>query len=142
MKLRKVIAKFFLIPILLLTFGVEASAQTLSNSSSSNNAIKEIEIQDSNTTFTPRSSSEYIIRTYNESGVATVRSDSPKLGVYKDPLSNVAYDYYYPGESVSYNQVVVTNKFVYVSWRNSYFSGRRYMPVKNVETGRRYADCK
>lgn len=48
---------------------------------------------------------------------------------------------YYLGESVIYDYVVITNKYVWISWLGA--SGNRiYMTVKDQVTGERWIDSK
>lgn len=80
----------------------------------------------------PVESGEYITNEYAESGVFTCTVDSiyfrsnPKIS-----NENPVQGQYFRGEKVVYDYVVITNKYVYISWIG--VSGaRRYMPVRDL----------
>lgn len=88
----------------------------------------------------PPSKNEYEIKRYTEHGTAYPRTT---LNIRSTPnasegSSNVVGKYY-NGEHVVYDLVVITNKYVYVSWIGA-SGNRRYMAVKDQDTGNRYAD--
>ena len=83
------------------------------------------------------SSSEYEINRYTESGICY---PSTTINIRTEPnsqkSSNIVGQYFY-GESVIYDLVVITNKYVYISWIGG-SGARRYMTVKDVQTGERW----
>lgn len=134
MKLRKVISILFLIPLLLLTFGLEANAATLSQP---NYNIENLNVKE-NYSSQSISTKEYIIALYPESGVCHPRFTLPYFNrpIFDSPIVG----YHYKGESVYYTNVVITNLYIYVGWIDD--DGlRKYMPVKDVNSGRHLADC-
>lgn len=85
-------------------------------------------------------SEEYQIDRYAETGKATI---CVKEGVYfyNNPyISKVTGSYEY-NESVYYDTVVITNKYVYVSWISASTGIRRYMPVKDKVNNERWGNC-
>lgn len=52
-----------------------------------------------------------------------------------DNKTNPPIDTYTKGESVNYNLVVVTNKYVWISWVSESTGIRRYMAVREIENG-------
>ena len=83
--------------------------------------------------------SEIITQTYAEDGTAY---PNRTLNIRNKPckVSGTILDQYFNGESVKYNQVVKTNKYVWISWVGT--SGNRvYMAVRDLETGERFAQC-
>lgn len=72
---------------------------------------------------------EYIIKEYKELGVFTCTVDSiyfrNKLIISND---NPTQGYYSKGEKVNYDHVVITNKYVCISWISASSGVRRYMP--------------
>ena len=83
---------------------------------------------------------EQIISRYKENGKATVVVNS--LNVRDNPHtknSNIVASYS-KNESFYYNEVYISNAYVWVSYISN--SGyRRYVAVKNKTTGERYANC-
>lgn len=82
---------------------------------------------------------ETIVNEYSESGICYPQMTTSILNI---PCSTngVVLDYYYVGESVIYDYVVITNKYVWISWTS--VSGRRvYMTVKDQVTGERWGNC-
>lgn len=83
--------------------------------------------------------SEPIINEYSESGICY---PDRSINIRNIPCSTtgVVLDQYHLGESVIYDYVVITNKYVWISWTG--ISGRRvYMTVKDQVTGERWANC-
>lgn len=86
------------------------------------------------------SSSEYEIKRYAESGKCTI---CVREGVYfynKPYISEVTGSYEY-NEFVYYDLVVITNKYVYISWVSSSTGVRRYMPVLDKVNNERWGNC-
>lgn len=76
---------------------------------------------------------EYRIKEYPEAGVFTCTVDA--INFRNNPLissSNPIQGQYYNGEKVNYDYVVITNKYVYISWISSSTGVRRYMPVRDL----------
>lgn len=86
------------------------------------------------------SKEEYKINEYPENGRCTI---CVREGVYfydKPYISKITGAYEY-NESVYYDRVVITNKYVYISWISASTGNRRYMPVKDKSTGERWGNC-
>lgn len=83
---------------------------------------------------------EQIINKYSEDGICypymTLNIRSLPCATTGDIL-----DQYYEGESVIYDYVVITDKYVWISWISSGSSRRVYMAVKEQSTGERLALC-
>lgn len=72
---------------------------------------------------------EVIIKEYPESGKFTCTAD--KIYFRNKPIvtgSNPVQGSYTKGEHVIYDRVVITNKYVYISWVSASIGVRRYMP--------------
>lgn len=83
--------------------------------------------------------SEIIINKYSEDGICYPKIT---LNIRTIPCATtgVILDQYYVGESVIYDQVVITDKYTWISWLST--SGRRvYMAIKDRLTGERFGDC-
>ncbi|MEG0296606.1 MAG: SH3 domain-containing protein [Clostridium sp.] len=82
---------------------------------------------------------ETIIKQYAESGVCYPRTS---INVRTAPCATTGtvLAQYHKGESVNYDQVVITDKYVWISYV-SYSGARRFMAVKDQITGERFADC-
>lgn len=86
------------------------------------------------------SSGEYQINNYYETGKCTI---CVKEGVYfynKPFISEITGSYEY-NESVNYDYVVITNKYVYISWVSASTGIRRYMPVLDKTNNERWGKC-
>lgn len=82
---------------------------------------------------------ETIVSEYSESGICHPQMT---ISIRNIPCATngVVLDYYYVGESVIYDYVVITNKYVWISWNST--SGKRlYMKVKNQINGERWGIC-
>ena len=97
------------------------------------------------TTSTPKSTSsnsEYTIKEYAENGrftctVAAINfRNRPYVG-----SNNPIVDKYTKGESVNYDRVVVTNKYIWISWLGGSTGTRRYMPITDKTTGEKWGYC-
>lgn len=88
----------------------------------------------------PPTSEEYQIDRYLEDGKATI---CVKEGVYfyNNPYISTVTGSYENNESVYYDTVVITNKYVYVSWISASTGIRRYMPVKDKINNERWGNC-
>lgn len=78
-------------------------------------------------------SAEYITKKYLESGVFTCTVDA--INFRNNPFietNNPIQGQYFEGETVNYDYVVITNKYVYISWVSSSTGTRRYMPVRDL----------
>lgn len=81
---------------------------------------------------------------YFESGKCTITASAikfrahPYVGVGND---NPALGQYNQGESVYYDMVVITEKYVWISWIGASSNQRRYMPIKELSTGDRWGNC-
>ncbi|MDY6229173.1 MAG: SH3 domain-containing protein [Clostridium sp.] len=73
------------------------------------------------------------MKEYPEAGVFTCTVDA--INFRNNPLissSNPIQGQYYNGEKVNYDYVVITNKYVYISWISASAGVRRYMPVRDL----------
>jgi N-acetylmuramoyl-L-alanine amidase len=83
-----------------------------------------------NTPPTMPNQGEYIIKQYPERGVFTCTVDAinfrgrPYVG-----SDNPIQGQYFRGEKVNYDYVVITNKYVWISWIGASTGTRRYMPI-------------
>lgn len=82
---------------------------------------------------------ETIINQYPEDGICYPRIT---INIRNKPCATTGtiLDQYYNGESVIYDYVYITNKYVWISW----ISGgdiRVYMAVRDTVTGERFGDC-
>lgn len=83
---------------------------------------------------------ETILKEYSEEGKCTI---CVKEGVYfynKPYISEITGSYEYE-ESVNYDYVVITNKYVYISWISASARVRRYMPVLDKSSNKRWGNC-
>lgn len=86
------------------------------------------------------SSSEYEIKRYSESGKCTICVDEGVYFYNKPCISEITGSYEY-NEFVYYDLVVITNKYVYISWISSSTGVRRYMPVLDKVNNERWGNC-
>lgn len=84
---------------------------------------------------------EYEVKRYVEYGTAYPRTTINFRSTPNAQSSSNIIGQYYLGESVNYNLVVQTNKYVYISWVGASSGTRRYMAVMDIITGERFADC-
>lgn len=87
------------------------------------------EMKPTETPKPPQPTGEYLISEYAEKGVFTCTVDS--IYFRNKPLvssSNPTQGQYFKGESVNYDKVAITNKYVYISWVSASSGIRRYMP--------------
>lgn len=92
------------------------------------------------TTPSKPSTSEYEVNRYAENGKCTI---CVREGVYfynKPCISEATGSYEYK-ESVNYDLVVITNKYVYISWISASTGVRRYMPVLDKLNNERWGNC-
>ena len=96
---------------------------------------------DSSTGGTSNNGGEIITNQYSESGIAY---PNVTLNIRNKPCASTGsvLDKYNTGESVIYDTVVVTNKYVWISWLPSSGGYRVYMAVRDIITGERFAECK
>ena len=113
--------------------------------SSLDNAIKECDknpgykvYDDGGNQVYPEIKSDYISR-YPENGTAKVIVNKLNVRDYYSTNSNVVASYSY-NETFKYNEVVITNDHVWVSYK-SYSGNIRYVAVKNRKTNERLANC-
>ena len=81
-------------------------------------------------------SAETITKQYSENGVFTCTVDA--INFRNKPYvssDNPIQGQYYRGESVTYDYVVITNKYVWISWVSASTGVRRYMPIREVKNG-------
>lgn len=87
--------------------------------------------------------SEKIISQYKESGIFTCSVDKiyfrNKVGINS---SNAISGNYSKNESIRYDYVVITNKYVYISWISSITKKRRFMPITDRIAGEKWGSCK
>lgn len=82
------------------------------------------------------------VRRYAESGICTI---TDKEGIYFRNKPSVddgqVIDIYNYGESVYYDLVVISKKYVWISWVSATTGERRYMPITERATGQQWAIC-
>lgn len=84
---------------------------------------------------------EYIQKEYRESGKFTCTED--KIYFRNKPIiqsSNPIQGNYTRNESVYYDYVVITNKYVYISWIGA-TGARRYMPITDKVANEKWGYC-
>lgn len=77
--------------------------------------------------------SEYITKKYSEQGTFTCTVDA--INFRNNPIianNNPIVEQYFKNETVNYDYVVITNKYVYISWISASTGERRYMPVRDL----------
>lgn len=81
------------------------------------------------------------IKRYKEHGTCIIITPSG-LNIRTSPSTNSSIvGTYNNGESVIYDLVVLTNKYVWISWIAASSGKRRYMAIKDRETGKRWGNC-
>lgn len=85
--------------------------------------------------------SEYEVRRYVEYGTCYPRVTINFRSTPNAQYSSNIIGQYYVGESVKYDIVVETNKYVYISWIGASSGTRRYMAVFDLITRERFGDC-
>lgn len=86
--------------------------------------------------------SEYIIKKYSETGTFTCSVDA--INFRNNPVvssDNPTQGQYFRNEKVNYDYVVITNKYVYISWISASSGVRRYMPITDKTTGEKWGYC-
>lgn len=80
------------------------------------------------------------IKRYSETGKCTI---DVKEGIYfyNSPYISAITGSYEYKESVNYDLVVITNKYVYISWISASTGIRRYMPVLDKLQNKRWGIC-
>lgn len=86
------------------------------------------------------STSEYEIKRYSESGKCTICVSEGVYFYNKPYISEITGAYEY-NESVYYDLVVISNKYVYISWISASTGARRYMPVLDKANNQRWGNC-
>lgn len=92
-----------------------------------------------NSNNTTSNTGEYIIKEYKETGTFTCTVDS--IYFRNKPIisnSNPVQGQYYRNEKVNYDYVVITTKYVYISWISASSGVRRYMPITDKTTGEKW----
>lgn len=78
---------------------------------------------------------EFITKKYSEKGIFTCTVEA--INFRNNPIiaaNNPVQGQYLKGETVNYDYVVITNKYVYISWISASTGIRRYMPVRDLIT--------
>ena len=83
---------------------------------------------------------EYEIKRYAESGKCTI-CVSEGVYFYDNPYVSAITGSYEYNEFVYYDLVVITNKYVYISWISASTGVRRYMPVFDKINNERWGNC-
>jgi len=77
---------------------------------------------------------------YDETGIATICIDKLNIRDYPSTLKGNIVGHYNSGEQFCYSHVIINNGFVWCRYVS--FSGNtRYVAVKEIATGKRYANC-
>lgn len=88
---------------------------------------------------TPPTNSENEVQRYNSSGTCYPQMTLNIRTAPNAQSSSNIVDQYFKGESVIYDIVVYTNKYVYISWISASSGARRYMAIKDLATGEIFA---
>lgn len=90
----------------------------------------------------PSTGKDKEVRRYAENGKCTITTPSGIRFRDKPSTDNgVVQGTYSKGESVYYDLVVISEKYVWISWVSASKKVRRYMPVKDRSTGDRWGTC-
>lgn len=89
---------------------------------------------------TPSNGGEVFERSYPENGKATVVCSSLNVRSTHYATGNTPVASYSRGEYFFYDSVYLTNKYVYCSYVSN-SGARRYVAVKDRQTGERFANC-
>lgn len=95
--------------------------------------------QTQNNTNQQNNAQEYIIKEYKEIGTFTCTVDS--IYFRNKPIissNNPTQGQYFKNEKVNYDYVVITNKYVYISWISASSGVRRYMPITDKTTSEKW----
>lgn len=84
-------------------------------------------------------SGEYEVNRYTEYGTCYPQTTINFRSTPNASTSSNIIGQYYVGESVNYDLVVLTNKYAYISWVGASSGTRRYMAVRDMQTGERWA---
>jgi len=96
---------------------------------------KEVELFNAPIEKTAENTTEKIIKEYTEYGTFF---PSTKIFFRNKPLitnDNTIIGDYRQGESVNYDHVCITSKYVYISWISATSGIRRYMPIREYNNG-------
>lgn len=86
---------------------------------------------------------EHIIKEYAEKGVFTCTVDA--INFRNKPYvgsDNPIQGQYFKNETVNYDYVVITNKYVWISWISASSGVRRYMPITDKSNNEKWGYCK
>jgi len=83
---------------------------------------------------------EYEVRRYSESGICYPQTTINFRSSPNAESSSNIIGQYFVGENVNYDLVVITNKYAYISWIGASSGTRRYMAVRDINTGERWAN--
>lgn len=100
------------------------------------------DIDTSNNTKETDTGTETKIKEYPEIGIFTCTTS--KIFFRNKPFvapNNEITGFYARGEKVNYDYVVITNKYVWISWVSISTGIRRYMPITDRITGERWGNC-
>lgn len=100
------------------------------------------DIDTSNNTQGTDTGTETKIKEYPETGTFTCTTS--KIFFRNKPFvatNNEITGFYARGEKVNYDYVVITNKYVWISWVSISTGIRRYMPITDRITGERWGNC-
>lgn len=90
----------------------------------------------------PQGGGEYVINKYSEAGIFTCTVDA--INFRNNPIiisSNPIQGQYFKGDTVNYDYVVITNKYVYISWVSASTGTRRYMPITDKSNNEKWGYC-
>lgn len=83
-----------------------------------------------------------VIKSYGENGKCTITTPS---GIrFRDKYCThcgIVKGTYNKGESVYYDKVCITEKYVWISWTSASSGERRWMPIKDRKTNERWGTC-
>lgn len=92
-----------------------------------------------NSNQTQSDTGEYIVKEYKEIGTFTCTVDA--IYFRNKPIvaiNNPVQGECLKNEKVNYDYVVITNKYVYISWISASSGVRKYMPITDKTTGEKW----
>lgn len=123
---------------------IQAELNILNGSNTNNTSNTNVNNTNSNNTNansnqTQNTAEEYIIKEYKEIGTFTCTVNS--IYFRNKPIissNNPTQGQYLKNEKVNYDYVVITNKYIYISWVSANSGVRRYMPITDKTTGEKW----
>lgn len=89
----------------------------------------------------PAPSCDTELQRYAENGRCTITASAIRFRDKPCTCHGVQQGTYDNGESLNYDLVVITERYVWISWIGRSSGTRRYMPIKDKSTGERWGNC-